>query len=147
MADGHGTDRALGDAHPKGMIGPERRGTTMRGVILVVTILVVVLAGVPSPWNAILIVAACPLEVVEVVVLRRWSKRIDRRTRPTTGAAAMIGDTAEVVEACRPKGLVQLNGELWQARCDAGADPGDTVEVEAIDGLVLVVVRQPAIVT
>jgi membrane-bound serine protease (ClpP class) len=116
-------------------------------VIFLVTILVVVLADVPHPWNAILIIAGALLEVGEVVVLRRWSKRIDRRTRPTTGAAAMMGEQAEVVESCRPAGMVELNGELWQARCEEGADVGDTVEVKAIRGLVLVVERQPAIVT
>jgi membrane-bound serine protease (ClpP class) len=116
-------------------------------VILIVTLLLVVLLGVPSPWDAILIIAGCVLEVGEVVVLRRWSKRIDRRTRPTTGAAAMIGEVARVVEPCRPLGQVELNGELWQARCDEGADPGETVEVEAIEKLTLVVSRQPAIVT
>jgi membrane protein implicated in regulation of membrane protease activity len=115
-------------------------------VILVVTILLVVFLGVPSPWDAILIIAGCVLEAGEVVVLRRWSKRIDRRTRPTTGAAAMIGELARVVEPCRPMGMVELNGELWRARCDEGADPGETVEVQAIEKLTLVVSRQPAIV-
>jgi membrane protein implicated in regulation of membrane protease activity len=116
-------------------------------VILIATILVVVLADVPSPWDAILIIMGCVLEVGEVVVLRRWSKRIDRRTRPTTGAAAMIGELALVTEPCRPLGMVELNGELWQARCGEGADPGETVEVKAIEKLTLVVERQPAIVT
>jgi membrane protein implicated in regulation of membrane protease activity len=116
-------------------------------MILIVTILVVILFGVPSPWDAILIIAGCLLEVGEVIVLRRWSKRIDRRTRPTTGAAAMIGEIARVVEPCRPLGMVELNGELWKARCDEGADPGETVEVDAIEKLTLVVSRQPAIVT
>jgi membrane protein implicated in regulation of membrane protease activity len=116
-------------------------------VILIVTILLVVLLGVPSPWDAVMIIAGCMLEVVEVVVLRRWSKRIDRRTRPTTGAAAMIGELARVVEPCRPLGMVELNGELWRARCEEGADPDETVEVEAIEKLTLIVSRQPAIVT
>jgi len=116
-------------------------------VIFIVTILIVVLVGVPAPWDAILIIAGALLEVGEVVFLRRWSKRIDRRTRPTTGTAAMLGEHAEVVEPCRPKGMVELNGELWQARCDEGADVGDTVEVKGIKGLVLVVEREPAIVT
>lgn len=116
-------------------------------MILIATILIVVFAGVPSPWDALLIIAGCVLEVGEVIVLRRWSKRIDRRTRPTTGAAAMIGELARVVEPCRPLGMVELNGELWQARCDEGADPGETVEVKAIVKLTLTVERQPAIVT
>jgi len=116
-------------------------------VILIVTILLVFLLGVPSPWDAILIIAGCVLEVGEVIVLRRWSKRIDRRTRPTTGAVAMIGELAQVVEPCRPLGMVELNGELWKARCDEGADPGETVEVKSIEKLTLIVSSRPAIVT
>ena len=41
--------------------------------------------------------------------------------------------------ACRPEGQVRIKGELWQARCEAGADVGDTVRVERLDGLTLVV--------
>jgi Membrane-bound serine protease (ClpP class) len=51
----------------------------------------------------------------------------------------MIGTTATVVTPCRPKGNVRVHGELWEARCDDGADPGDSVRVDAIDGLLLVV--------
>ena len=70
-----------------------------------------------------------------------WARRLDRRTKPTTGAEAMIGETGEVVQACRPTGMVQLRGELWEARCEEGADVGETVRVESLDGLTLVVVR------
>jgi membrane protein implicated in regulation of membrane protease activity len=109
-------------------------------VILLLVILVVVLAAVSSPWSIVLLLVGCVLEVVEIAFLRRWSKRIDRRTKPTTGAEAMIGRPAEVVEPCRPRGTVELDGERWRARCEAGADIGETVRVESIDGLTLVVV-------
>ena len=51
----------------------------------------------------------------------------------------MIGTTATVVTPCHPTGSVRVRGELWEARCDDGADPGDSVRVDAIDGLLLVV--------
>ena len=51
----------------------------------------------------------------------------------------MIGEEARVVAACRPLGEVRVQGELWQARCDEGADAGETVSIESIDGLTLVV--------
>jgi membrane-bound serine protease (ClpP class) len=57
------------------------------------------------------------------------------------GPEAMIGEEAEVVSACRPVGEVRVQGELWQARCDEGADAGDTVRIERLDGLTLVVTR------
>jgi membrane-bound serine protease (ClpP class) len=108
-------------------------------MVLLLAILLAVLVPVAWPWNAVLIVAGCVLEIGEVMILRRWSHRLDRRLRPVTGAEGMIGTTAEVVTQCRPLGQVRVHGELWEARCDAGADPGDTVRVDAIDGLALVV--------
>ena len=88
-----------------------------------------------------LIIVGCGLEAIEIVFLRRWARRLDRRTKKTTGAEAMIGQAAQVVEACHPNGKVHLHGELWEARCDAGAAAGDTVTVEALEGLTLVVAR------
>ena len=41
--------------------------------------------------------------------------------------------------ACRPEGQVRIAGEIWRARCAAGADVGDTVGVREVDGLMLVV--------
>jgi membrane-bound serine protease (ClpP class) len=57
------------------------------------------------------------------------------------GAQTLIGREATVISPCRPEGQVRLDGEIWQARCAAGADPGDTVRVTARDGLLLVVDR------
>jgi membrane-bound serine protease (ClpP class) len=111
-------------------------------VILLVAILLIVFVLDP-PWSIVVLVVACLLEAVEIFVLRRWSKRIDRRTRPTTGAESMIGKVAEVTEECRPVGMVRLGGELWEARCGPGASQGDTVVVEAVDGLTLVVSPKP----
>ena len=79
--------------------------------------------------------------VVVLIVFLLWSRLLDRKTRRTTGRSAMVGRRAEVVEMCRPAGTVRLGSELWQARCDAGADPGETVVVESVDDLVLVVKR------
>ena len=41
--------------------------------------------------------------------------------------------------ACRPLGEVSVRGEIWQARCEAGADAGDIVRIVGLDGLTLVV--------
>lgn len=110
-------------------------------MILLAIILLVVFASVPTPWNVVLIAVACVLEVFEIAFLRRWSKRLDKRLARTTGPEALIGEQAEVVQPCRPDGMVQLNGELWEARCEEGADTGETVKVKSLSGLKLVVVR------
>jgi membrane protein implicated in regulation of membrane protease activity len=108
-------------------------------VVLLLAILLVVLVSIAPPWSVVVIAVACVLEVGEIIFLRRWAKRLDRRTAKTTGSEAMIGQQAEVVEACRPEGMVQLRGELWEARCEDGADEGETVKVKSVDGLKLIV--------
>ena len=107
-------------------------------MILIIAILLVVFL-VPSPWSIVVLAVACVLEAGEIAVLRRWSKRIGRRTKATTGAEALAGKVAEVTADCRPTGMVRLDGELWEARCEAGASRGDSVVVERLDGLTLVV--------
>ena len=42
---------------------------------------------------------------------------------------------------CRPTGQVRIGGEIWEARCEAGADVGETVRVTGLDGLTLLVER------
>jgi membrane-bound serine protease (ClpP class) len=87
------------------------------------------------PWSILVLLAGVAGEVVEIL----WGLRLARRWRARTGAEAMIGGTAEVVAPCRPRGHVRVHGELWQAVCDEGAEVGDTVRIEAIEGLTLLV--------
>jgi membrane protein implicated in regulation of membrane protease activity len=47
-----------------------------------------------------------------------------------------------VVVACRPEGQVRVLGELWRARCEEGADPGDEVVVERLEPELLLVVSK-----
>jgi membrane protein implicated in regulation of membrane protease activity len=99
--------------------------------------IVLALIFLPWPWNLVMILGGLAVEVGELT----WGLSLARRWKPRTGAEAMIGEEATVVSACRPLGEVRVQGELWQARCDEGADPGDTVRIEAIEGLTLVVRR------
>jgi membrane protein implicated in regulation of membrane protease activity len=92
-----------------------------------------------SPWSIVVLVAGCVLEPVEIAFLRNWSKRIGRRTKPTTGADGMIGKQAEVVQECRPDGTVRVDGELWEAHCEQGAARGATVRISSVRKLTLVV--------
>jgi membrane-bound serine protease (ClpP class) len=99
----------------------------------------VVLGVVPwSPWGVVLIAAAGVVDIGESLFWIWLSKR----RRAAMGVEALVGRTAEVTRACRPLGFVRLGGELWQARCEEGADRGDTVRVLGLDGLVLVVERE-----
>jgi len=57
------------------------------------------------------------------------------------GAQTLVGKEAEVLAPCRPIGQVRIGGEIWQARCEAGADTGETVRVVGLNGLTLLVER------
>jgi membrane protein implicated in regulation of membrane protease activity len=98
---------------------------------------VVLLFVLPSEWNVVLFAACLALFLGELVF---WNRRV-RDRRAQAGAETLIGRTATVVSACHPDGQVRLAGEIWEARCDGGADPGDTVVVTARDDLKLVVAR------
>jgi membrane protein implicated in regulation of membrane protease activity len=82
----------------------------------------------PAPWSFVVVIAAAVWEVAEITLFVWYSKR----RKVQTGAEALPGTTAVVVEACRPLGQVRLAGELWRARCDENADVGETVVVDAL---------------
>lgn len=76
--------------------------------------------------------------VVKDAVLYPWLRAAYEPSRPP--ADALVGREATVCEALAPKGWVWIGAELWRARAAGGsARPGDTVVVEAVDGLTLVV--------
>lgn len=86
----------------------------------------------PSPWGLVAVLAGGLLDIVESLVMWRWS----RRRRATTGAEALIGQKA-VVSSTPTQ--VRIAGELWEARSDRLLRPGEEVVVRAVDGLTLVV--------
>lgn len=106
-------------------------------MILVGSIVLAALGVVPMPWAVALVAGAALVEVAESAFWIWLSKR----RKAAVGAEALIGAVAKVTRPCRPLGYVRLAGELWQARCDEGADEGDEVRVRAVEGLTLVVER------
>jgi membrane protein implicated in regulation of membrane protease activity len=102
---------------------------------MLIILAVVLLLVLPDPWNLVGFIAVTILWFGELFL---WSRKV--RSKPLkTGAQTLVGREGTVVEACRPDGQVRLNGELWAARCAAGASIGDTVRVTAIHGLTAVV--------
>jgi membrane protein implicated in regulation of membrane protease activity len=89
----------------------------------------------PDPWNVIVVCVAALVEIGEVFF---WIKFL-RRYRVQTGAEGLLGERAEVIEPCSPRGRVRIRGEIWNARCEDSAAPGDSVTVAAVEGLTLVV--------
>jgi membrane-bound serine protease (ClpP class) len=84
----------------------------------------------PTPWGIAVVVFAAAFEVFELALWRRLL-----RYRVRTGAEALVGMSAEVVEECAPGGRVRLRGELWNARSSEPAAVGETVVVRGVDGL------------
>lgn len=108
-------------------------------MIFLLCLILALVLPISETATTLLVIAGCVLEVGEVVVLRRWSKRLDRSVPVAAGAETLVGDRGVVVSACRPTGTVRVHGELWSARCTEGADAGATVRIDAMDELELVV--------
>lgn len=102
---------------------------------MLIVLAIVLFVLLPSPWSWVALVVCLLLALIELLV---WSRFLKRR-RVTAGAETLIGATAKVALQCRPYGQVTLEGERWEARCEAGADPGELVTVVARDRLVLIV--------
>ncbi len=64
-----------------------------------------------------------------------------QRQQTTTGAEGLIGQIGTVRTPLTPEGSVLVGGELWSAQCEEGAEPGDTVKIRAVKGLMLKVDR------
>jgi membrane-bound serine protease (ClpP class) len=103
--------------------------------VLLVGAILLAIYVLSTPWSVVVVVLAAIVEVAETGFWIWFSKR----RRVQVGAETLIGATAEVAAACRPNGQVRIAGELWQARCEVGADVGERVRVLALDGLTLVV--------
>jgi membrane protein implicated in regulation of membrane protease activity len=106
--------------------------------------LALVLFHVVEGWWAIALLAGtAALETGQTLF---WLRHSQRR-RAQVGAETLVGRVVEVAEDCRPLGLVRVQGELWQARCDGGAARGERVRIAGRDGLTLEVVREPELVS
>ena len=65
-----------------------------------------------------------------------------QRQKTTTGAEGLIGQIGTVRTPLKPEGSVLVEGELWSAQCEEGAEPGDKVRVRAVKGLMLFVSQE-----
>jgi membrane protein implicated in regulation of membrane protease activity len=98
---------------------------------------ILVLLVLSSPWDFIGFVVCLVLGFGELFL---WNRTV-RKKRVAAGAETLIGSKAKVLAPCRPDGQVQIGGEIWEARCAAGADAGETVRIVGRRGLALVVER------
>lgn len=80
-----------------------------------------------------------PLAIVSALVLAGLGTfALRARRRPVvSGAEAMVGGTAVVLDGFEHEGWVLISGERWQAHSTSPVQRGMKVRIEAIDGLVL----------
>jgi membrane-bound serine protease (ClpP class) len=108
-------------------------------VILLGAILLAVFV-LPVEWAIPVVFLGAVVEVGETLFWLWYS----RRRKAQVGAETLIGELAEVVTRCAPLGQVRLQGEIWRARCEEGAERGEHVRVTALEELTLVVERAPS---
>jgi membrane-bound serine protease (ClpP class) len=106
--------------------------------MLLVAAIVVAVLYLPSPWSVAAVGAAAAIEVVETMF---WI-RLSQRRRARAGAETLIGASGVATSDLAPAGQVRVQGELWQARAEAGARAGDSVRVLEREELLLVVERE-----
>jgi membrane protein implicated in regulation of membrane protease activity len=106
--------------------------------MLLLLALIAAIFWLPMPWSVVVVVLAALWEIAEVTFFVWYSKR----RRATIGVEALPGSKGTVVVACRPLGQVRVEGELWRARCEEGADPGDRIVVEALGPDLTLLVRR-----
>ena len=112
----------------------EPAGTLGEVLVLPLTAIVLSIFVLPSPWGAVLVAVVIVWEVAE----KTFWLRASRRPPIVVGREALIGMPVTAVSAIRPEGRVRLHGESWKAYCSSGAEPGETLIVEDVDQITLI---------
>jgi membrane protein implicated in regulation of membrane protease activity len=86
----------------------------------------------PFPWWLVVVGGLVAFEGLEI-----WFWLWMKRQRPRSGHEAMVGARGVLA---RP-GRVRIRGTTYPARERDDLQPGDPVEVEALDGMTLIVRR------
>ena len=102
---------------------------------MLIFVAIALLLLLSSPWNVVAFLVLLPIWVLELFGWNRTTKRYRR----SVGAETLIGREAVVSVPCMPVGQVRLDGEIWEARCEAGARTGERVRITGREGLTLVV--------
>ena len=122
-------------SHDPGALSGPRSPGSLQAMLTVGAAVLVALFVLPGSWGVVLVGVAIVWEVGEKAF---WFRRT-RGIPVAVGAEAMIGQRVNVIAACKPEGKVQLSHERWNARCSRGAEVGETVTVDAIEQLTLIV--------
>ncbi|HEX3361831.1 MAG TPA: NfeD family protein, partial [Solirubrobacterales bacterium] len=95
-----------------------------------------------ADWVGGALIALAILSAISFFYITRKVVRTTRLLPKRGGTEEMIGGEGEARSSIDPTGKVFMRGTLWSARLADGVQPvgfGDKVQVEAVDGLTLVV--------
>jgi membrane-bound serine protease (ClpP class) len=95
-------------------------------------------------WTVIAAAMIASIGLLSLTVGYVWRAR---RSPVRTGAPAMLGQPAEVLDWSGQEGHVFALGERWQARASRTLAPGEHVEIMGVEGLVLEVRHLPELAT
>ncbi|PYQ71538.1 MAG: serine protease [Acidobacteria bacterium] len=117
---------------------------TVGGIVsLVLGSMILIDSPVPELQLSLRVVMPVAIGLTGIsLMLIRLGVRAQRQP-PVTGAAAMIGESGEVVTEIAPgrPGRVSTHGEIWQAEASEAIPEGSRVRITAIQGLTLTVRR------
>jgi membrane-bound serine protease (ClpP class) len=66
-----------------------------------------------------------------------WLATRSAQLKAVSGRDGLIGEHGTAYSKLNPKGKVRVHGEIWQAVCEGTIKKGESIVVEAIDGLKL----------
>jgi membrane-bound serine protease (ClpP class) len=89
-------------------------------------------------WNVILLTVLVTAGFFILIVRKALAAH---RRRPTTGQEGLIGEEGTAQSPIDPVGKIFVRGEYWEARSDTPIAAGETVVVEAVEGMQLKVKR------
>jgi membrane-bound serine protease (ClpP class) len=89
--------------------------------------------------GVILGIALCAALLLALTLFLIWRAR---RAPVVTGAGALIGQTAEVLEPFSGEGWARVRGERWRVRCAVPLPTGALARITRMDGLLLTVEPQ-----
>ena len=88
----------------------------------------------------IAIAVICIVAFLGIAII--WGIRAHRR-QASAGREELVGMTAEVKTALKPKGIVFIQGERWTAVSEKGrVEPGEEVIITKVDSLKLWVTKK-----
>lgn len=118
------------------------------GVLTIGGVIAMILGGImlidsPGPYLRVSLVAvvftAILMAAFFALVVGAGVRAMQRK--PATGREGLVGEVGVTRTRLAPEGQVFVHGELWQARCEEEAGPGEEVRVTGVDGLRLRVER------